>query len=537
MLVAKSSPLPATGVVVDFVIVSCVPVPPGLVSWWPAGGNALDASTNHNDGTLNGGAAFDSGMVGQAFSFDGENGYVQVPDALSLNPTNAITIDAWINLNDRGNDNNMIIRKDGECDNRQYLMTVTYTGVIRGHVGLTNGNYYWVDGNTPINPGTWYHVAMTYDGSDLRVYVNGQLDASGSLGGPMLATTEPVLLGLTPPDQYCDWYSFPGFIDEPDIFNRALSAGEIQAIYNAGAAGKCNPNCVTPSTNAVGWWAGDGNPYDLAHTNFGILHGGANYAPGAVGQGFLLNGTNAYIEIPDAPDLKPANVSVEAWVRFDAAETPGSGSPGQEWILFKKNSRSGNFEGYSLLKDRIYNQNYNLIDVFSFVVTSSGGDQRQTYSTTQVAVGAWYHVAGTCNSAGGAVSLYVNGVKEATNTANFPLDYGTRPVFIGTTGEWWDGKLCGIVDEATVYNRALTATEVSALYSAGCAGKCKVDSDHDGLTDLQEAFLGTDPTKWSTRGDGISDGDAFLQGRNLFVPGAVPDTNGIINLQVYTPLK
>jgi alpha-tubulin suppressor-like RCC1 family protein len=68
----------------------------------------------------------------------------------------------------------------------------------------------------------------------------------------------------------------------------------------------------------------------------------------------------------------------------------------------------------------------------------------------------------------------VNGVAEASAIAGFPLDYGTLPVFIGTSGQPdpYNGKLAGIIDEPSIYNRALTPNEISAIYAAGSAGKC-----------------------------------------------------------------
>ena len=65
-----------------------------------------------------------------------------------------------------------------------------------------------------------------------------------------------------------------------------------------------------------------------------------------------------------------------------------------------------------------------------------------------------------------------------------------------------------------------------------------LDCDQDGLTDAYELLVShTDPRNWDSNGDGIGDGIAVLQGRNPRAPGSVPDTNGVINLQVYTPLR
>jgi len=298
MLLAKSSALPADGLVLDFTILNAVPLPSGAISWWPAGGNALDAITNHNNGYLSNGVAYVGGKVGQTFFFNGTNSYAKVTDAPSLNQTNGLTVEAWVYLNRRkANNNDMILRKDGECGDREYMLTATLSGKFRAHLGTTNGVYNYIDGVTAVTSNTWYQVAMTYSvaNSNLSLYVNGLLEAAGSVRGAIITTTQAVYIGGFPGP--CSSYYFPGLIDEPSISNRALSGAEILGIYNAGAAGKVNPNCVSPSTNAVGWWAGDGNVYDSARTNFASLNNGATYAAGVVGQAFSFDGVDDYVKV------------------------------------------------------------------------------------------------------------------------------------------------------------------------------------------------------------------------------------------------
>ena len=225
--------------------------------------------------------------------------------------------------------------------------------------------------------------------------------------------------------------------------------------------------CTPAPSGLVGWWQGEGNANDSAGTNNGTLSAsGATYASGKVGQAFRFDGTNGYVQIPDADALKPTNITVEAWVWLDP-----NVSPGTEVIVFKRNSWTFLFEGYNLAKEHVDNGDGTFTDRFSFVITSNG-DQVNTHSTTIVQRGVWYHVAGTYD--GNKATIWVNGVAEASSIAGFALDYGTRPVFIGTTGEPapYVDMLAGIIDEPSIYNRALSTNEIQAIYNAGSAGKC-----------------------------------------------------------------
>ena len=219
----------------------------------------------------------------------------------------------------------------------------------------------------------------------------------------------------------------------------------------------------------VGWWKGESNANDSISTNNGSLSpAGASYAPGMVGTAFRFDGTNGYVQIPDADALKPANVTVEAWVWLDPALPPNNAG---EQIVFKKNTWSAWFEGYSLSKQPIDNGDGTYSSRFQFVV-SRNGNQVVINSQTIAQRGVWYHVAATYD--GSQSMLYVNGVAEASATPGFALDYGTDPVYIGTTGTWapYLNMFGGIIDEVSIYNRALTSDEIGAIYKAGSAGKC-----------------------------------------------------------------
>ena len=81
-------------------VITCEPAPPDLAGWWPGGGNAHDI-IGTNNGTLQGGASYTSGKVGQAFTFDGSGSYVNIPDSPLLDSfSNSITVELWLKAND-----------------------------------------------------------------------------------------------------------------------------------------------------------------------------------------------------------------------------------------------------------------------------------------------------------------------------------------------------------------------------------------------------------------------------------------------------
>jgi len=226
-------------------------------------------------------------------------------------------------------------------------------------------------------------------------------------------------------------------------------------------------SCTPVPPGLVGWWRAEGNGQDSGpFGNHATLLSGTGFAPGMVGQGFSFNGTSNRVAVPDSSNLRPAQISVEAWVKLNSLENGVGWPPGLEYLVFKQNSREFNFEGYSLAKERRDD-----VERFSFALTSGDGlNPTVAVSSTVVSTGQFYHVVGTFD--GSLVRLYVNGTLEASMAHTQPIDYGTNALFFGTSGSSFDGLLGGILDEISIYNRPLTDAEVLAQYQAGAAGKC-----------------------------------------------------------------
>lgn len=261
---------------------ACIQPPANMVGWYPGDGNANDIAGSNN-GALQNGAGFAAGKVAQAFILNGVNQFVQAPHTAALAVTGSLTVDAWIYLRQYPTEFAPVVSKwrDISGNERAYALTVVPDGSVRfdvSHTRFFGGGGFLTGPNSFAGPhnavavsaakvplNTWVHVAGVFDaaGKKLTVYVNGVMDTSvTTVGSAIFANAEPLMIGAA--DLGSNARDFTNaMIDEVEIFNRALLTGEIQGLYQAGAAGKCKvavsidikpcsfPNSVNTASNGV----------------------------------------------------------------------------------------------------------------------------------------------------------------------------------------------------------------------------------------------------------------------------------------------
>ena len=448
------TPVGEVGNLHTLAFVPCVQPPSGLVSWWPGEGNASDI-IGGNNGTLQGGVTFGPGLVGRAFSFDGVDDYISVPNHGSLNPQ-TITVDAWFYATGISGQQFPPIVKKADA-NGGYAFEINQNDNQLRFWVYVSGIGWQSSAPAPISPNTWYHAAGTYDGSNIRVYVNGQPQgAPTSVTGTIAPASNPLNIGRDPSNPL---RFFKGLIDEVEIYNRALSADEIAAIYNAGSAGKCRP-CIAPPSGLTSWWPGDGNANDIVNGNPGTLQGGATFAPGKVGQAFSFNGGVDAVRVPASASLNVQSLTIDAWV-FPKTISGLPGMPVVEW-----NNNEDSFGVHLWLWGTSE-------DIFANLVTTNNSSNTIS-ANKKITLDTWNHIALTYDKNTGEAILYVNGGQVAQT--NFgPLNLQTSyPLFIGRRPAGGnDRSFYGFIDEVEIYNRALSADEILAIYNAGGGGKCK----------------------------------------------------------------
>ncbi len=251
----------------------CVGAPSGLVGWWPGDGDATDIAGTNN-GSLVGGVNFVPGQVADAFNVVVPPGnptmnvdYVLVANDPVLEPA-VITVDAWVRGENPSNVPafSFIVAKGAfaVCDRPSYGLW-TGGGPLAGiQFRMTSPGPGFGTVLSPFAPGAlvwdgaWHHVAGTFDGSVVRLYVDG-VEIGGGTPAPGFvigygfpqngANNNDLRIGAIAhpgPLAACQ-RGFRGDIDEVEIFDRALTAAEIAAIAGAGTAGKCKASGGGPA--------------------------------------------------------------------------------------------------------------------------------------------------------------------------------------------------------------------------------------------------------------------------------------------------
>ena len=255
-----------------------------------SGTAVADVSGNSNHGTVSGATWTTAGRFGSALVFNGANAVVTIPNSASLRLTTGMTLEAWVYPTSAPTGWRAVVDKNVDG---YYLMASTDQGNRPGVGGtFTAGNQNtFAPSELAVN--TWAHLAATFDGATVRLYVNGAQVASRAQTTPLAATTGTLQIGG---DSYPDEF-FAGRIDEVRVYNRALTQAEIQADMNTAVGGGTPPpSDTTPPTVAI-------NAPVAGASVFGLVSVSANASDnvGVVGVQFFVDGQLLGAETLNSP--------------------------------------------------------------------------------------------------------------------------------------------------------------------------------------------------------------------------------------------
>ncbi len=444
---------------------------PSPVAYWKfddgTGTTAQDSTSSNKDGTLSGATApawqdDNQCISGKCLYFDGSTSYVNVGSIGIDNYDDLFSFSGWYRFNDVSQTKMLFSNNSGAAgDTGEYnaWSYVSSAAKIVVDVHRAQSTDATLTSNTTIENGKWYHITIVYTGNTgtLSLYINGKLDKSVavSFGGVPTAADDWVIgaqggttKGSAP---------LKGFADDIKIYKYARSAAQIQTDYNNRSGGD-GSGSVLGATNQkalsdglVGYWKMDessGNAVDSSGNSFTGTPTGTSVAAGKFGNARSFPGTsNNYISIANNTALSPttSGFSVSTWVY--PTSTSGSNH------IISKDTSVASTRSYYLV------QNSN---TFIWCMWFSSSQLCATSST--FTANSWYHVTGTYD--GSTLTIYVNGIASGTQAVTGTPQTNTNTLMIGTTA--LINSCCyfpGYVDEARIYQKSLSPSDVTMLYN------------------------------------------------------------------------
>ncbi|MEV4289325.1 LamG-like jellyroll fold domain-containing protein [Nonomuraea bangladeshensis] len=222
--------------------------PAGLVAAYGmnegSGTSVADSSGKNNPGTGSS-TAWVNGKYGKALSFNGSSSMVTVAHAASLRLTTGMTLSAWVNPTTvTGTAWRSVMTKELSADGASYALYAANGGTVpSGWVQTDPETSATADGLSPLPVNTWSHLALTYDGAALRLFLNGQQIDQTALSGSLYDDGNPLRIGGN-----VVWNEyFSGLIDEVRIYNRAQTAAEIQTDMTTPIGQPAPPDTQAPT--------------------------------------------------------------------------------------------------------------------------------------------------------------------------------------------------------------------------------------------------------------------------------------------------
>lgn len=419
-----------------------------LVADYSLNGNGHDDSQFGNDADLDATAKATTNRHGWANN--ALSGPATADNSVALQ-SDFTTISFWVNPNSLPGTGEVYLLSGGGWQERWKISMPGHgKPVFTTHAGGACCSD--MDSGTPLTIGTWTHVVMTHDGAKDIIYFNGAKVNEKAVTGALDKTKYPLGIGYDPID---NGSIFDGSLDDIQLYNRALSGAEILALYNA------QNQTPVVAGNLVADYKSSGNANDATAYNNHAVAQGAQLAKdrfGKANQAYSFNGVDQSLVAANSPQLNSPFTTISFWVN------PASFPPSGEVFVL---SNGGWQERWKISMPGHGKP--------VFTTHANGACCSDLDSGTPLTIGSWTHVVMTHD--GAKDIIYFNGAKVNEKAAAGSLDITTKPLGIGFDPIDNNYFFNGLLDEVQVYNVALSATEIAALYATQSQAPANTDNE------------------------------------------------------------
>ncbi|MFZ4562079.1 MAG: LruC domain-containing protein [Bacteroidales bacterium] len=423
----------------------------GLVSAWHFNENTGTAASDAkglNNGIVSG-AEWVPGINNSALDFDGTGGHVQVPYSASINnTTNQISLSCWFKMNLVGDNGAFVFNRV------KYMLRLDPQGRVSFSIYNPTFTSLVMDYIDRILDTDWHHAVATYDGAEMKIFIDGVQKKSLATTGNLQTSTSDLYIGNQSTLNF-----FPGILDEVLLYSRPLTQDDILSIFTQ------TPNPGNGS-NLISEWPLNENSgttvTDVVSANNGTITG-ATWAPGVSGSALYFNGTTDWVKVPKAANMNVTNaITMMLWVKSEENRTAK---------LFQK----GDWDGPGIGQDKWNGWQ-------GGVRLSNGTSQTIDWGDGLPLLNEWYHIAVTYDGAN--LKLYINGQLKKTKAVTGTLAVNNRDISFGADNgaqKFFKGSL----DEIKLFGSALTQTEIQANFQGHPVAP---DQDGDGIADADDSY-------------------------------------------------
>lgn len=434
----------------------------GLVAHFCFDGNLNDSSPSANTGVQVGNISYVNGVSDKAALFDGKS-YIEVNSSSSLNLADNFSISVWLYKNyDHNTGLVPIVQKlRSESSANQEPYTLSDYQMFPRFVFATQLGYDRQECTSYVDIHKWELVTVTFEGSEMRFYVNGEMKDAIQYSGTLLTSEGKLTIGKMIDADETLFYK--GYMDDLRIYNRKLEPNDVETLYSGMATGS-GKDAITHPNKLVAWYKLNGNTDDssgFANNAKYVGSGAPAYVDALQGKGLVFNGSS-YLEVADNdPQELDKAFTFSAWV----STVKKSDINDDAYPIFAKMNCSlcPEIPAYQLQYRHLSGDNERInFDGIDQGTSSNNGEIEQDFPSTYL---TWKMI--TVTNDGTDTKVYVNGVLKGTAAYTAPLFHSGGKLYIGRSAYESEANVFfkGSMDELRIYNYALTDKQVTDLYS------------------------------------------------------------------------